>query len=37
MAAFSVYATIVADALKVDIDTGFHAIVQEAKDAGAHP
>jgi alkylhydroperoxidase family enzyme len=37
MAAFSVYATIVADALHVDIDTGFHAILQEAKDAGAHP
>jgi uncharacterized peroxidase-related enzyme len=37
MAAFSVYATIVADALKVDIDTGFHAILQEAKDAGPHP
>jgi alkylhydroperoxidase family enzyme len=37
MAAFSVYATIVADALKVDIDTGFHAILQEAKDAGLHP
>jgi uncharacterized peroxidase-related enzyme len=36
MAAFSVYATIVADALKVDIDTGFHAILQEAKDAGLH-
>jgi uncharacterized peroxidase-related enzyme len=37
MAAFSVYATIVADVLKVDIDTGFHAILQEAKDAGPHP
>jgi uncharacterized peroxidase-related enzyme len=36
MAAFSVYATIVADVLKVDIDTGFHAILQEAKDAGAN-
>jgi uncharacterized peroxidase-related enzyme len=37
MAAFSVYAIIVADVLKVDIDTGFHAILQEAKDAGPHP
>ena len=37
MAAFSVYATIVADALHVDIDTGFHLIVQEATDAGAQP
>jgi uncharacterized peroxidase-related enzyme len=37
MAAFSVYATIVADALQVDIDTGFHTILQEAKDAGAYP
>jgi uncharacterized peroxidase-related enzyme len=34
MAAFSVYATIVADALKVDIDPGFHAIVQGGRDAG---
>jgi alkylhydroperoxidase family enzyme len=37
MAAFSVYATIVADALQVDIDTGFHVILQEVKDADAHP
>jgi hypothetical protein len=37
MAAFAVYATIVADALQVDIDIGFHTIMQEAKDAGKHP
>ena len=37
MAAFSVYATIVADALKVDIDPGFHAILQGERDAGPPP
>jgi hypothetical protein len=37
MSAFSVYATIVADALKVDIDPGFHAILQGDRDAGLHP
>jgi uncharacterized peroxidase-related enzyme len=37
MSAFSVYATIVADALKVDIDPDFHAILQGVRDAGPHP
>ena len=37
MTAFSVYATIVADALKVDIDPGFHAILQGVRDAGPPP
>jgi uncharacterized peroxidase-related enzyme len=36
MSAFSVYATIVADALKVDIDPGFHAILQGDRDAEPH-
>ena len=33
MTAFSVYATIVADALKVEVDPGFHAILQGVSDA----
>lgn len=37
MTAFSVYATIVADALKVDIDPGFHAILQGVRDAEPPP
>lgn len=37
MSAFAVYATIVADALKVDIDPGFHAMLQGGQDAGPPP
>ena len=37
MSAFAVYATIVADALKVDIDPGFQAMLQGDRDAGIHP